>query len=418
MAHHGNNPYAPGGPNSPGRPYCGYCYGPYDGFPSNPDAPIDSECLPDDSDPCAQREVSSQECPNGVCDDRFADLPTSKRFSLFGIVGRCFYKFAPKLKGFVVNDDRGAQVTQRPCVAIPYLKNYQTDPSTNELLLDENGDPLEGPVPCVDSIVVSDECGCQNRVQGNPNRRQVMVWEDDCFSFEEYNEDVDNPLLDPKDVPIVETECPAPLHAVLIPATRQVYVNGVLETQTGYQIGGTYVTGIPLGVMEIWPGLLTAIPDQYMLCDGTELNRDEFPELFEALQYSWGGSGSTFRLPDMRGLIPKGVDNAAGRDTDADNRTALHTGGNTGDNVGSYQDDQMQCFDANYLRYHVQATVVVSGTHGNSRQVAQFSNQYIDTPIAFVDGGCGTPKFGDETRPKNIYVNYIIRTGCPPVVEL
>lgn len=109
--------------------------------------------------------------------------------------------------------------------------------------------------------------------------------------------------------------------------------------------------GVPVGSMIIFAGPKDNIPAGWMACDGTAYAMNDYPKLFAALGTAWGNgstgtSGSTgdFNVPDMRGLFPRGVDDGAGRDSDAGIRTALATGGNTGsttNKVGSYQEDEV-----------------------------------------------------------------------------
>jgi microcystin-dependent protein len=42
----------------------------------------------------------------------------------------------------------------------------------------------------------------------------------------------------------------------------------------------------------------------WLLCDGRTLNVDDFRHLFSVIGYSFGGSGSTFNLPDPMGRVP------------------------------------------------------------------------------------------------------------------
>lgn len=417
----GNDPTKPGGPSSPGSPYCDPCYDPYSGpgVPIGGNGPTAGGCLPDDSDPCATRELQSTPCPNTICDDRLSGLAVSKRISIIGVVGRCLYKFASKSIGFLVSDSNGQHITNRPCVKIPFLKSYLTHPGTGDILSDGNGDPIEGPVPEFDSIVVADACGCQNYVQGTRGKQQQMLWNGVSYEFIDYVAREENPLLNPEDVPMVDADsCPEPIVASLVPTTKVVVDEcGAEETQYGFVVGGIRNFGAPLGSMHIWAGRDDAVPAGYTLCDGRELDNNDWPDLFAAIGYAWGGNGGNlFRLPDMRGTFARGVDLGTGNDPDAGDRTAIYPGGNTGDAVGSVQLDAMQCFQATYDRYVVAGESVRQATAGGSKTVARDSNQYNTTQIEFVDDGCGDPRFESETRPRNAYVNYIIRSGCPPEV--
>lgn len=112
---------------------------------------------------------------------------------------------------------------------------------------------------------------------------------------------------------------------------------------------------------------------------------------------AWGsGNGiSTFNLPDLRGLFLRGVDNNAGKDPDSDYRLTLHPGGNTGDNVGSYQLDQIQSHT-----HSIQAYNGGSGSNAINSQASVSSSIYFGSTNSFG---------GNETRPKNVYVLYIIK---------
>ncbi len=76
------------------------------------------------------------------------------------------------------------------------------------------------------------------------------------------------------------------------------------------------------------------------------------PLLFNAIGYAWGGSGATFYLPDGRGYFPRGYSDTATIDPDKVSRFAKYSGGNTGNNVGSYQTHAFQAHD-HYMKYVV-----------------------------------------------------------------
>lgn len=72
------------------------------------------------------------------------------------------------------------------------------------------------------------------------------------------------------------------------------------------------IVGIPVGALIPYGGPLA--PSGWLLCDGSEVQTSDYPELFDAIKYSFGDSATllglgTFRLPDMRGRFPLGVDN-------------------------------------------------------------------------------------------------------------
>lgn len=68
---------------------------------------------------------------------------------------------------------------------------------------------------------------------------------------------------------------------------------------------------VPAGSI-IATGRSTA-PTGWLMCDGSMVSTTTYPVLFAALGYSYGGSGASFKLPDLRGRVPTGVDGAANR---------------------------------------------------------------------------------------------------------
>ena len=48
------------------------------------------------------------------------------------------------------------------------------------------------------------------------------------------------------------------------------------------------------------------VPTGWLLCDGTSYQTTTYPDLAAALNYAFGGSGSNFNVPDLRGRVPVG----------------------------------------------------------------------------------------------------------------
>ena len=70
--------------------------------------------------------------------------------------------------------------------------------------------------------------------------------------------------------------------------------------------------GVPIGTILPFAG--TTAPYGYLLCDGSEVERLKFSELYDVIGVTYNGSAplvgvGTFRLPDMRGRFPLGRDN-------------------------------------------------------------------------------------------------------------
>lgn len=172
----------------------------------------------------------------------------------------------------------------------------------------------------------------------------------------------------------------------------------------------------PAGLIMPFGGDVADIPDGWLLCDGSEVSRTDYPTLFSAIKIAWGAGDltETFNLPDLRGQFLRGVDGSAGVDPDKNGRTAKYNGGNTGNSVGSYQPDAFQGH-WHLSKYTTNDAYNGYGTGGNGWK-SNFANDFQDatTTIAFVvnpvsDGTNGTPRKSKETRSTNAYVNYIIK---------
>jgi microcystin-dependent protein len=179
----------------------------------------------------------------------------------------------------------------------------------------------------------------------------------------------------------------------------------------------------PPGTILAFAGPLENIPDGYLPCDGSLVDNEAYPLLYAAIGNSWGGDVTHFNLPDCRGMFLRGVDHGADNDPDAADRTSSNTGGNTGDNVGSVQDDE-------FGEHNHDGSTSTDGLHnhdnGEFKQLLRYTGTYTadsyDNNPGEVDiihygeilpagdhSHTISPSGGNETRPINVYVNYIIK---------
>ncbi len=142
----------------------------------------------------------------------------------------------------------------------------------------------------------------------------------------------------------------------------------------------------------------------WMLCDGRELPVDQYPELFAVLGYIYGGYSGRFQIPDYRGYFLRGVDAGAMRDPDLGQRRPPGGQGRY-DSVGSTQMDALQDHvhtTRNPFEVGLQpGPMTASGPPGG--QVAPSG------PVDEMTGGGMMKTSRNETRPVNIYVNYLIK---------
>lgn len=172
-------------------------------------------------------------------------------------------------------------------------------------------------------------------------------------------------------------------------------------------------TLFPAGMVSPFAGPVESIPAGWLLCDGSEISRTEYANLYDAIGVCWGiGDGATtFNLPDLRGMFLRGVSGDSGNDADAESRVVLNdNGGNTGNNVGSYQGDAIRNITGstqNSAEFHLSGN---DSTGALSTEERGNRNNGTGSGGSFItfDASRVVPVGGDN-RPKNVYVNYIIK---------
>ena len=144
------------------------------------------------------------------------------------------------------------------------------------------------------------------------------------------------------------------------------------------------------------------IPNGWLLCNGKPLSKATYPQLAEVLGDKYGpNSDGNFYPPDYQGVFLRGTSGTSGRDPDAESRTALNGGTAKGNTVGSYQEDMFKSHN-----HGIDWQILQQGDCCNSGQ-NPWSNQ-----TASHLGNQGTSYTGgNETRPKNVNVNFIIFSG-------
>ena len=147
----------------------------------------------------------------------------------------------------------------------------------------------------------------------------------------------------------------------------------------------------------------TSTPSGYLACDGAAVSRSTYADLFAAIGTTWGtGNGSsTFNVPDLRAMFLRGTgthgtaDMAKGTDFSAPA-------------VGTIENDQMQD--------HKHQTIMSPGTSYQTYSSYAIANNAYGTTYNFNTtapqeiNSQGAPRTGDETRPVNAAVLYIIKT--------
>lgn len=155
-------------------------------------------------------------------------------------------------------------------------------------------------------------------------------------------------------------------------------------------------------------------PSGWLHCNGAAVSRTTYADLFGVIGVIYGnGDGSTtFNLPDYRGEFLRGFDNGAGNDPDAASRTDRGDG-TTGDNVGTKQ--------ATEVGPHNHGITDPGHNHGIQGSQEADLNPYggaVPEPgtsrttvsESVTTGITVDNSTGDESRPRNVGVMWIIKT--------
>lgn len=154
--------------------------------------------------------------------------------------------------------------------------------------------------------------------------------------------------------------------------------------------GGTLYSDAPVGCVLAFCGVIA--PSGWFICDGSELNRADFPELFNVIGTAFGtpSANTKFKLPDLRESTIKGagLTGLSNNHMDSDGLA-----------VGEFIDDRIQYHSHNtYLNgIQVSAGGLWATVHDYSASGTHTSNP--ETPA----------RAGDTTEVKAVGANWIIK---------
>ena len=158
-------------------------------------------------------------------------------------------------------------------------------------------------------------------------------------------------------------------------------------------------SGTPVGAIAYYP--VATLPFGWLMCDGSLVSTTQYAKLFSIIGYTYGGSGSVFRLPDLRGEFIRGWD--AGRGVDK-NRA-----------LGSFQRGTLTIANERWHDREVYGVGIVGGdTYQQEQATTAFGADPVDGsvyPGAALNAALGsgpwtldTPYYSGVgvTRPRNV----------------
>jgi hypothetical protein len=200
------------------------------------------------------------------------------------------------------------------------------------------------------------------------------------------------PGVPEKDVPLCNVDVSGTVKAKSLETNSGISLAAVQNAVTAAQNAVDIL--IPVGTIMAYGGdtrkneVVGALKSQgWLPCDGGAYTAQDYPKLAEVIGNAFGA----FKVPDLRGRFLRGTDQGQKRDPDSTSRRA-ENGGNAGDNVGSVQDDEFKSHRHQYEKAN------------GSEPGGLFSGNNWKPGAAQTELAGG-----NETRPKNVNVNWIIR---------
>ena len=167
----------------------------------------------------------------------------------------------------------------------------------------------------------------------------------------------------------------------------QFTATGAIEDSSESTASLILAAAPPSGVITVFAG--TSAPTGWLECDGSNVSRSTYADLFSAIGTNFGvGDGTTtFGLPDLRGEFVRGWDNGRGVDS--------------GRSFGSNQSGDIQSHNHSF-------SFALGGNGESELRNRPSSSDDRGSPFTYSDSTNSTG--GSETRPRNVAMMYIIKT--------
>ena len=199
---------------------------------------------------------------------------------------------------------------------------------------------------------------------------------------------------------------------------------GFLTTDSSGNLSFATPDSVPTGC--VFCRAAASVPAGYLECNGAAVSRSTYSALFAVIgtTYGSGNGSSTFNLPDLRGEFVRGFDNGRGVDSGRSinnpqgsaNQSHNHSYGNAGITVsGANHRHNARGFS---LQPSIASVGITLGS-GQGYQIGYRTSDSGSTNQAILNSGnlsmSGTVGItinntgGNESRPRNVAMMYIIR---------
>ena len=232
-------------------------------------------------------------------------------------------------------------------------------------------------------------------------------------------------LQDSSGSPFVSLKSPSSLSGNIALTLPSAITNGgFLQTDGSGNLSFSIVEGVPSG--SVFCRAVATVPTGYLECNGAAVSRTTYSALFAVIgtAYGAGNGSSTFNLPDLRGEFIRGFDN--GRGVDSGRNVATSQGGQnashnhsislSGTTSNKSLTGSVRRISEGYRGYGTADGVFTKTFDANNPVTGSASNSptggfSMDASHDHTFSASGTSgSQGDEARPRNIAMLYIIKT--------
>lgn len=191
-----------------------------------------------------------------------------------------------------------------------------------------------------------------------------------------------------------------------VDANRAVTTNHIKDQAvTSAKLAPSAISSLmPTGTVMPFAG--TALPNSdWLFCGGQSVAIADYQALYDTIGFTYGGSGSNFNLPDLRGRVIAGQDDMGG--TSADRLTGL-SGGLNGDNLGATGGSQTHTLTTSEMPAHTH-DFPIDGNNGSVDGTIVKSSITELNPHTKTTTSTGGGSAHNNVQP-TIILNYIIKT--------
>lgn len=171
------------------------------------------------------------------------------------------------------------------------------------------------------------------------------------------------------------------------------YIYNATTKELEYVAGGTLYAEMPIGTIVPFGG--STVPDGYELCDGSEVLKTDYPDLYAVIGDAFGtaSENTKFVLPDLRGEFLRGAG------------TNSHSGEGDGGSVGTHQAGSV--VNGVYINPDNTAWAARINGMANANPDKIFSNAMRSFSSTGAEVTVSPSAY--KVRPTNTSVNFIIK---------